>query len=456
MIYNTLIVGAGPAGTGPLILAARKNKLAEFLDLGVAILDKHTQMGRGCLGDYIVNSDTYTTVFLECLEGQEKGGVLDKVISSKITQSLEKYRDTNAPLSLVGEFLGEVGDALQTIIDRHPTSQFFPRTEVHSLQVLADGTISTSTIRYLTDNLTIKQKFYSQNVVLALGGKQHLQNLNGDPKFQKLNLSNQVLEKVLLSDFVLRQAGVNEMQKRLENSSSKKVLIIGGSHSAFAAAWSLLNKLTGVNFSEGDITILHRSKIKLCYRSREEALEDGYTDFTEEDICPITQKVYRLGGLRTDSRELFRQVMGWSQEQQEKRINLVEIPQDSKELKNIETYFNQTSLIIYACGYDSNVIPIFDSEGNEMELLCDHRGSRIDDNGRILLKDGSPLPNILAIGLGAGLKYSDKLGGEKTFKGEINGVWIYQNTIGETIFNQIFDPPTSFGKLKPKNIDSTR
>ncbi|MDZ8027560.1 MAG: hypothetical protein RMY36_020980 [Nostoc sp. SerVER01] len=65
-----------------------------------------------------------------------------------------------------------------------------------------------------------------------------------------------------------------------------------------------------------------------------------------------------------------------------------------------------------------------------MELLCDSRGTRIDDNGRVLLKDESSLPNVLVTGLGTGFKYSEKLSGEKTFKGQINGVWIYQNTIG--------------------------
>ncbi|MDZ8186152.1 MAG: hypothetical protein RMX96_15020 [Nostoc sp. ChiSLP02] len=443
MIYNTLIVGAGSAGTGPLIFAARKNKLQEFLDLGVAILDKGTQMGSGCIGNYIVNSDTYTNVFLECLQGQEKGGILEKVVSSEITQALEKYRHTNAPLILVGKFLNEVGNALQTVIDSHPISKFFPQTEARSLQVLADGTINTDAITYLTDNLIIQQKFNSQNLVLALGAKQHQQNLTSDTIFANLNYSNYFLEKVLLSDFVLTQPGVDEMQKRLRNSSSKKVVIIGGSHSAFAAAWCLLNKVTEVSFCDGDIIILHRSRIKLCYNSRQEAFEDGYTDFTEEDICPTTHKVYRLGGLRTDSRELFIQVMGWSQEKQEKRINLVEIPLSSEKWKNLETYLDETSLIIYACGYDANIIPIYDSEGNEMELLCDSRGARIDDNGRVLLKDGSSLPNVLVTGLGAGFKYSEKLSGEKTFKGQINGVWIYQNTIGEIIFNQIFNTSRS-------------
>lgn len=120
-MYKTVIVGAGPAGTGPLVFAARTNKLKKLLDSGVAILDKGSQMVCGSIGKYIVNSDTYTTVFLECLDGQKEGGVLESVVDLDVTRLLEKYRDTNAPLGLVGEFLTEVGNALQTVIAQHST-----------------------------------------------------------------------------------------------------------------------------------------------------------------------------------------------------------------------------------------------------------------------------------------------------------------------------------------------
>lgn len=430
-----MIVGAGPAGTGPLVFAARTNKLKKLLDSGVAILDKGSQMVCGSIGKYIVNSDTYTTVFLECLDGQKEGGVLESVVDLDVTRLLEKYRDTNAPLGLVGEFLTEVGNALQTVIAQHPTSQFFPRTEVRSLQLSAEGTITTRAIAHITDDLSVEQEFCSQTVVLALGGKQHKENSVYAKTIQDLNLTNQLAHKVLLSDFVLTQQGVNEIEKRL-HSSSKKVVIIGGSHSAFAAAWTLLNKVT-IQFSEGDIKILHRNKVKLCYRSYDEALDDGYTDFSDEDICPTTQKVYRLGGLRTDSKELFRQIMGWSKERREKRISLIEIHQNNDNLTDIETYLNEAALIIYAFGYDTNIVPIYHPDGSEIQPLCNHRGPMVDHSGRVLIKDGPPLSNVLAIGLGAGFQYSEKLGGEKTFKGEINGVWIYQNTIGEILLNQI-------------------
>jgi hypothetical protein len=440
-LYKVLIAGAGPAGTAPLVLAARTNKLEQLLNSKIAILNKGMQMGSGAIGKYVVNSDTNCVVFLTCLEGQTEGRVFESLVQANATRSLEKLRYTSAPLKLVAEFLDEIGQALQSTIDRHPTSQVFSRTEATSLHFLADGTIHTKAVTLFKDELTLQQEFCSKLVVLALGGKQVREKALNEKIVGDLSLTGQLSGKVLLSDFVLTQDGVDKINSLLQNTLSKKIVIIGGSNSAFSAAWTLLNKVKGVQFSEGDIKILHRSLVKLCYGSRDEALDDGYTDFSDEDICPITKRVYRLGGLRNDAKELYRQIRGWSKERQEKRVKLIAIKEGNTSLIEIKTLLDEADLIITAYGYDTNIIPIYDANGVEIKPLCNRRGPMIDDNGRVLAEDGKPIPNVFAIGLGAGFRYSEKLGGEKTFTGEINGTWIYQNTIGEIILNQIL-PPT--------------
>ena len=45
------------------------------------------------------------------------------------------------------------------------------------------------------------------------------------------------------SDDVCSQKGVELLNEKLGSKEKKKVVIIGGSHSAFSAAWVLLNKL---------------------------------------------------------------------------------------------------------------------------------------------------------------------------------------------------------------------
>ena len=77
--YRLVIVGAGPAGTAILILAARIKELENLLDSKIAVLDRGKQMGTGVIGNYIVNSDTNSIVFLKTLDKLEKDVVFEKV-----------------------------------------------------------------------------------------------------------------------------------------------------------------------------------------------------------------------------------------------------------------------------------------------------------------------------------------------------------------------------------------
>ena len=437
--YRLVIVGAGPAGTAILILAARIKELENLLDSKIAVLDRGKQMGTGVIGNYIVNSDTNSIVFLKTLDKLKNDVVFEKVFHSESYKILQKYQETSIPLKLAGEFFAEIGNALQSKIDNHPTSGFFPYTIAKSLQLSTTGNIIIRTITKNDTKMPQEQEFYSQKVLMTIGGKQIREKALAEKIVKDLSLQGKLSERVLLSDFVLTQEGVAEVSQRLQKSSRKNVVIIGGSNSGFSVAWMLLNKLKGVKFSSSDIKLLHRNKVKLCYGSPQEAFADGYQDFTPEDVCPITKRVYRLGGIRGDSKELFRQIMGWSKQKVENRVELIKLREDNTTFQKVHSLLQEAVLIITAYGYDTNLLPIYDAQGKEIDLLCDHRGPRVDSFGRVLAKNGKIIPNILAMGLGAGFRYSEKSGGEKTFTGEINGTWIYQNTIGEIIFNQIMN-----------------
>ncbi|MCP6756529.1 hypothetical protein NL533_33385, partial [Klebsiella pneumoniae] len=57
-VFKTLILGAGPAGTGPLVNAQQRGLLPQMLDEGIAIVDRDGHMGSGSIGQHIINSDT--------------------------------------------------------------------------------------------------------------------------------------------------------------------------------------------------------------------------------------------------------------------------------------------------------------------------------------------------------------------------------------------------------------
>ena len=264
--YHLVIVGAGPAGTAPLIFAAKIKELENLLDSKIAVLDQGKQMGAGVIGNYIVNSDTKCIVFLKTLDQLEQETVFTKVLRSEAYKLLKEYQDISIPLKLAGKFFAEIGNALESRLKKHPTSGFFPYTEAKSLHLSTTGNITTRTVTTIDDHKKQEQEFSSQKVLLAIGGKQIREKAIEESIIQNLSLEK-FADKVLLSDFVLTQVGVVEVSRKLQKSPRKNVVIIGGSNSGFSVAWMLLNKLKKVKFSSDDIKLLHRNKVKLCYGS---------------------------------------------------------------------------------------------------------------------------------------------------------------------------------------------
>ena len=88
--YRAIFVGSGPAGSGPLICALQQGRLNALLDAGIAMLDSSNRMCRGTLGKYVINSDTLSDTFWECLKGREED-VLAPAAQSAARRALDGY-----------------------------------------------------------------------------------------------------------------------------------------------------------------------------------------------------------------------------------------------------------------------------------------------------------------------------------------------------------------------------
>ena len=275
-------------------------------------------------------------------------------------------------------------------------------------------------------------------VVLATGGMQRRELVLQERIANGISLSPDYDSKIMLSNVALMPAGVDDLRRRLLSTENRKVVIIGGSHSATSSAWTLLNK-SGLDFGEGDITILHREKLKLFYPSKEAALEEGYTDFNDDDICPLTGRVYRLAGFRYDSRELLMRIWGVGNREAEKRVRLMRLAADGSDAGEVRRLLDEAAVIITAFGYRPASIPVFDAEGSEVPLSADRAGAQplVDRQCRVLDDAGKPIPNLYGIGLASGFVPSGDLGGEPSFRGQTNGLWLYQNGVGEIVLDAL-------------------
>jgi hypothetical protein len=221
-------------------------------------------------------------------------------------------------------------------------------------------------------------------------------------------------DRLVRSGELLTEAGLARA------SDARRVVILGGSHSAFSAAWRLLE----APGSDVAITIVHRNRLRVFYPSPAAAAADGYTDFGEHDLCPRTGRVHRMGGLRGDGRELYRRIVSG----RESRVRLLQQPDAD------EALLRESTIVVSAFGYRPRSLPIYDRDGGQILLGTT---TYVDASCRVLDRAGVVVPGLWGVGLGSGFLPWGEMGGEPSFRGHSNGVWLYQNDIGALILRQI-------------------
>jgi hypothetical protein len=224
------------------------------------------------------------------------------------------------------------------------------------------------------------------------------------------------------------------------------VAIIGGSTSAAALAYAMLHRLPGVTFGPGGLSILHRRPLRIFYPSVAAALAEGYTEFGPDDICPLSGRVFRLSGFRLESRELIMQARGIGGRAPEPRLQLHRLGEDDA---SSVALLDNADLIIAALGYRPRALPMFDHAGKRVRLFAETgpKAPLVDGRCRVLDADGNPIPQAFAIGLAAGFVPHGKLGGEPSFTGQANGLWLWQSDVGAMIVDAILDPSDGEGDL---------
>jgi len=423
MHTSTLILGAGPGGTGLLVCAAQRGELSALLDRGLVVVERGERMGAGTLGRYDLNSDSLATSFVEFLESKPAGRLFGDVAQWPVTRELIRRRETHVPLSDVAEFLGGVGDALQRELERHPLSRFLAHTLARSVLLRGDGSAEVELCG--ADDGATRPSITADSVVLALGARQELEDVLTE-RVAGLDLAR-LADRIELTDPLLSRGGVERLRERIERGA-RRVVIVGGAHSAFSVAWMLTERLPAGLFEDGSVVLLHRSRLRIFYRTPQEALEDGYGEFTDDDICPRTGRVHRLGGLRGDGRALWRRATG-RVAPGECRVRIEPIVGSDEGRRRARRLLEQADVVVPAFGYRPRVVPLLDEGRRRLRLLSDNGGPLVGADARVLLEDGRSLPGLFGIGMGSGFVPP----GESSFHGQTNGVWLYHNVFGRRV-----------------------
>lgn len=419
--FRTAIVGGGAAGTAVLVAASKSGRLHD-LARDLVVIDRSDRIGAGRLGAYAITSDSTATTFLSAVVGNPVPA-LRAIAQHPAALAVAAWQpNEGVPLALAGRFLDVVGETLAAEI-----------TAAGGALRLGAG---VRTARRLGDVWRIEcadgEPIEAERLVVATGASQPLDRLAaahvaGEP------LVALAAGKLVQSDEVLAHDGLRLIGERLGGRAHARIVIVGGSTSALTAANRLLRHPDAPAFAENGLTVLHRRPLRPFYASLGEAQADGVTDVGPDDICPVSGFVFRFAGLRLDARELVRRQLGLAgTPDMRMRLHRIAPGRDERALRLIA----DADLVIAALGYRPRALTIEDGAGRPI-LLRAEAGAMVDDRARIVRAGGEPLPDAWGIGLAAGYRPSGAFGGEASFSGQVNGLWLWQNGVGDMIVDQL-------------------
>ncbi|MDR6144905.1 dTDP-4-amino-4,6-dideoxygalactose transaminase [Sphingomonas sp. SORGH_AS870] len=422
-----LVVGGGPAGTAILIAASKTGQLVPLARQGLVLVERSDRIGAGELGGYAIRSDTTAETFLSAVKGNPHPE-LAALEAHPAGQVMAGYCGAlGAPLRDTAPLLEATAQRLRGIVTDHGGA-VLTATEAVRADRMADGGWRTTLngpdgVRTLT----------SRHIVIATGGYQTDEQI-ADAMVAGARLGDMAGDRLMRSDTLLRHGGIDRARERLAGVRAPRVAIIGASTSAIACAVQLL-KCHDLPFGAEAITLLARTPPKPFFPTVEAAHAEGFTDFTQDDICPVSGFVLRLAGLRLESRELVLRMLALGGRTPDPRLALHRIAGEAD--LHARAIIGAADLVIGALGYRPRALPLFDADGVAIALAHEEGRPMVDRHCHILDAQDRPVPGAYGIGLSAGFVPWGPLGGENSFRGQANGLWLWQNDVGRMIVDQV-------------------
>ena len=431
-VAETLLIGGGPAGTA-LLTAASKSGALGRLAAGLVVVERDDALGVGRLGQFAINSDSTAQTFLSAVKDNPHPE-LAALEHGPAGRTVAGYADAlGVPLVEAGPLIRATADALNTLVTRGGGTILTGHEAVESRRTAAG--LWQTRVRRLRDGH--ESDHLSRNLVVATGGYQPIDRLAGQD-IAGAPLAALADGRLLQSDSVLSVGGCDTVADLLAGRRAPRIAVIGGSTSALTTIALLLKQR--LPLGAGAITLLHRRPLRPFYASVAAAAAEGYDDFGPDDICPVSGFVYRLAGFRLEARELVLRMLGVDGRVGDPRVVTHRIAGDDDEAAR--AVIRDADLVVAALGYRPRAHRLLDVGGAPIALGCDVDGAMVDRHCRLQDATGQPLPNAYGIGLAAGFVPWGRLGGEASFRGQANGLWLWQNDIGQMIVDQLVGEET--------------
>lgn len=435
-VHPALIVGGGPAGTALLTAASKNGTLLPLAERGLAIVERDAVLGRGELGTYAITSDSTAETFLTAVKDNAHPGVA-ALSQHHSGQEIAQYAGRlGVPLSRTTGFLEATGAELGTLVAANG-GHIATRSEVIDARRTDDGNWAVNVRNLLTGETRVMR---TARLVIATGGYQSVEAI-GAESVAGAPLAELAGDRLMGGDAFLRLDGMDALRARLGDKRAPRIAIVGGSTSAVAAAALILKAAPALPLGAEALRMYHRRPLRPFYPSVEAAHADGFFDFGPDDICPVSGFVYRLAGFRLEARELVLRMLGIGGRAPDPRMGLRQI--GTIDDATIRDEIAAADVVIGALGYRPRALPLYAADGTRIALAADAPGRPrlVDQQCRVIDRDGRPVPGVFGIGLASGHVPEGALGGEASFSGKANGLWLWQNDIGQMIVAQLLDEP---------------
>ncbi|WP_380785002.1 DegT/DnrJ/EryC1/StrS family aminotransferase [Sphingomonas sp. R86521] len=427
-IASIVVIGGGPAGTAMLTAATKRGQLPALAASGLVVVERSDAIGGGQLGRYAITSDSTAQTFLTAVRDNAHPE-LAQLVDHPAGRAVAAHAGAlGVPLTEVGPLLRATGDRLADIVRANGGSVLTGHEAIEARRV---GALWSVTLRRLSDGHVFEQ--LAHNVVIATGGHQPIDRL-ALQRVGGASLADLADGRLVQSDEVLTLGGFERVADILSSRRAPRIAVVGGSTSALTTIALLLKGRPALPLGAGAITLLHRRPLRPFYPSAEAALAEGFADFGPEDICPVSGFVYRLAGFRLEARDLVVRMLGIDGRAPDPRVALHRIAEDDDAAA--QAIIRDADLVVAALGYRPRAMPIVDDSGTI--ALAAHDGRpMVDRHCRIVDSADQPIPGLFGIGLAAGFVPWGALGGESSFSGQANGLWLWQNDVGQMIVDQV-------------------
>jgi hypothetical protein len=425
-----VVGGAGIAGMGFLFNALKSGTLADLASDGLIVVDASEKPGTGTLGQYRITANSVGDVFIDCLRNPALREVFEPLEYSPAYWRIRGQAQSAPSLTDVGVLMAEASRLVLDHIARRYGVKIWHSTTI--TEVVCDD--DDFCVQVETEGCV--RRIRCQALVLNLGGRQEPQHLIDSLAVQNLPLSGAT--NIQSSDRLLRMNAVQLREVFATSLASEgRITVVGGSHSAFSMLENLADALEFAGLRE--LTLIHRTPIRLFYEDAEQAAAAGYVFDPARDICPVSGRINRSGGLRYRALDIGREALK-SGRVGKTGVRVQMLQTDGGKPGDFElarAALAESSLVVQCTGYQPRLPVLSHGDGRAIVLRESKGGLDSDASGCPVDRTGRRLHGLHLFGLGAGLGVDPLLGSEPSFDGRIYGVWQFHHDASRVVIEAV-------------------